>query len=208
MLKNIIYISGSVIVFFVGLIIYGIILNIREVPLQEAMAERGITQIRNPSIVVDLKNYRLNLFSDKTLLKSYKAVFGKSNNVDDNSMTGNFTPIGDYIICDKLPNYKYHKFLRINFPNEKDAADALRKNIISQLQFETILKTVEKNICPPSQEIFGKEIGIHGIGKYNFIFKNLPFSYNWTNGSIALSNENIDELYSVVKIGTPVKIIK
>ncbi len=47
----------------------------------------------------------------------------------------------------------------------------------------------------------GNNIGIHGIGRLNFIFKNLPFIYNWTDGSIAVSNENIDEIYSVAKKG-------
>ena len=54
--------------------------------------------------------------------------------------------------------------------------------------------------------MLGGEIGIHGIGRLNYIFKNLPFVYNWTNGSIAMSDEDIDELYSVVKLGTKVVI--
>jgi len=182
-------------------------LNIREVSLAEAMSEKGITRIRNPRIVVDLKNYRLELFSDNTLIKTYKAVFGKSSSTDNNLLSGNFTPVGDYLICEKLPVYKYHKFLKIDFPNEKDAADALRKSLITGEQFEAVVKAIKNNTCPPSIEPFGEEIGIHGIGKYNFIFKNLPFSFNWTNGSIAVSNENIDELYSVVNVGTHVKII-
>jgi len=52
----------------------------------------------------------------------------------------------------------------------------------------------------------GGDIGIHGIGRLNFFFKNLPFVFNWTDGSIALSNENIDELISVVKVGTKIVI--
>ncbi len=207
MLKNILYISGSIIVFFIGLIIYGIILNIREVPLKEAMTEKGISQINNARIVVDVKNYRLELLSGNTLIKSYKAVFGKSSSVENQSMNENFTPLGNYEICEKDSVHKYHKFLRINYPNEKDAADALRKGIITGEQFEIIMKTIRNHNCSPSKELFGKELGIHGIGKYNFIFRNLPFSFNWTNGSIAVSNRSIDELYSVVKIGTPVKII-
>ena len=36
--------------------------------------------------------------------------------------------------------------------------------------------------------------------------KNLPFVYNWTNGSISVSNEAIDEIFSVVQKGTKVVI--
>ena len=52
----------------------------------------------------------------------------------------------------------------------------------------------------------GGNVGIQGIGRLNFLFKYLPFNYNWTDGSVAISNENMDELYSVVKKGTRVVI--
>ena len=45
MIRNIIYFSGSIILFFAGVILYGIILNIREDTLQEAMAEKGISEL-------------------------------------------------------------------------------------------------------------------------------------------------------------------
>jgi hypothetical protein len=51
-----------------------------------------------------------------------------------------------------------------------------------------------------------RKIGIHGIGQLNFLFKNLPFVFNWTDGSIAISNEEIDELYGVIQKGTKVTI--
>ena len=60
--------------------------------------------------------------------------------------------------------------------------------------------------CTKFHNILGGDIGIHGIGELNYIFKNLPFVFNWTNGSIAMSNENIDEIYSVIKEGTEVVI--
>lgn len=54
--------------------------------------------------------------------------------------------------------------------------------------------------------MLGGNIGIHGIGRLNPIFKNLPFVYNWTDGSIAISNESLDELLSVINTGTQVVI--
>ena len=80
------------------------------------------------------------------------------------------------------------------------------KGYIFDDEFNAIILSAKKNECPPKETKLGSDIGIHGIGTYNIIFKNLPFAFNWTNGSIAVSNENADELYSVVKIGTPVKI--
>lgn len=206
MLKNILYISGSIVIFFVGMIIYGVVLNIREVTLQETLAEKKITRLENVHLVINRTAYQVQLYSDKILIKNYKAVFGKSSGNIKSSVNDNVTPIGDYKICLIDTVSKYHKFFHLNYPNEHDAAEALKQGYIHNDEFGAINLAAKKYECPPKETKLGAEIGIHGIGKYNFIFKNLPFSFNWTNGSIAISDESIDELYSVVKIGTPVKI--
>ncbi len=194
------------IVFFAGLLLYGIILNLREVTLAEAMHDRGMAAIKDAKLIVDRKNYRIELYSEKVLVKSYKAVFGKNPSSIKTSEDDNVTPMGEYEICTIDTASKYHKFLKLNYPNARDAAEALKRGYISKNEFDMIMLSHSKEYCPPKGTRLGSEIGVHGIGKYNFIFKNLPFSFNWTNGSIAVSNESIDELYSVVKIGTPVKI--
>ena len=207
MLKNILYISGSVVIFFAGLILYGVILNLREVTLKEAMMEKGLKDLENVHLVIDKTDYRILLYSNKILVKTYKAVFGKSSGMIKSSADDNITPIGEYKICAIDTSNKYHKLFHLDYPNERDAAEAFKQGYIFNDEFNAIILAVKKNECPPKETKLGSEIGIHGIGTYNIIFKNLPFPFNWTNGSIAISNENIDELYSVVKIGTPVKII-
>lgn len=207
MLRNTLYIFGSVVIFFAGVVCYGVILNLREVTLADALANKGITKLNDVRIVVDRKNYKLNLYAGNILVKDYKAVFGKNNGVIKTSAEDNVTPIGDYKICAIDTTSRYHKFLYLNYPNEFDAAEALARGYINKDEFSSILISAKHNECPPKETRLGSEIGIHGIGKYDLIFRNLPFSFNWTNGSIAVSNESIDELYSVVKIGTPVKII-
>ena len=193
-------------IFFAGLILYGIILNLREVTLKEALTEKGLTKLENTRLVVDKTDYKILLYSDKILVKSYKAVFGKSSGTIKTSAEDNITPICDYKICAIDTLTKYHKYFHIDYPNERDAAEALKQGYIFDDEFNTIILAAKKKECPPKETKLGSDIGIHGIGTYNIIFKNLPFTFNWTNGSIAISNENADELYSVVKIGTPVKI--
>ena len=207
MLKNILYISGSVIIFFAGMILYGVILNLREVTLKEALIEKRLSGLENVHLLIDKPNYRISLYSNKILIKTYKAVFGKTSGTIKTSADDNITPIGDYKICSIDTLNKYHKFFHFDYPNERDAAEALKQGYIFDDEFYTIILAAKKNECPPKETKLGSEIGIHGIGTYNIIFKNLPFVFNWTNGSIAISNENVDELYSVIKVGTPVKII-
>lgn len=206
MLRNIIYIMGSILVFFSGIIVYGIIINLREVTLDEALMEKKLDKVTNPSIIVDRRDYSLYLYSDSILVKKYTAVFGRNNGRIKLSKDDFITPIGKYKVCDIDSNYFYYKKIYINYPNVADASEALRAEIISDEEFIAISNSVKSNTCSFEYTVLGGNIGIQGIGEYNLIFKNLPFVFNWTNGSIAISNEDIDELISIVDIGTKVTI--
>lgn len=188
------------------MICYGIVLNLKEIPLKEILAQKGLTEIKDPRLIIDRKNYQIKLYSDSKLIKTYKAVFGKTAGAVKTSKDDHVTPIGEYKICQIDTLSKYHKFIRLNYPNLNDAAEAYTRHYISNDEYEAIALANRKNDCPPMETKLGADIGIHGIGTYDIIFRNLPFSFNWTNGSIAISNESIDEIYSVIKIGTPVKI--
>lgn len=205
-LRNILYFSSSVVLFFLGVIVYGIILNIREITLAEAMMQKGITECNNVSIVVDKKRYRLELYADGNLIKDYKAVFGKNNGRTKKNGGDNITPIGKYKICKIDTSKKYYKLLKFNYPNKNDATEALKSKIITTAEFREIVESIAKTGCSSDNTKLSGNIGLQGIGVNNFIFKNLPFSFNWTNGSIAVSNEAIDEILSVIEIGTVVEV--
>ena len=205
-LRNIIYLIFAIALFFFGVIVYGIILNLRNVPLSEAMLKNGFTEIKNPKLVVDRQNYTLGIYEESVLIKNYRVSFGKSVHTPKSRAGDKATPIGVYKICKIDTINKYHKFFQINYPNLEDATNALRKGWISQKEFNDIKFQYYYEGCTRFNNILGGNIGIHGIGELDYVFKNLPFVFNWTNGSIAMSNENIDELYSVIKIGTEVDI--
>ncbi len=206
MIKNIIYIASSVITFFAGVIIYGMFLNFREPSLKEALLKAQIKTIANPVLVAYRKSYKMELYDGNKFIKSYKVVFGRNNSAIKKYANDLATPIGVYKICNIQSSGRYYKFFHLNYPNSTDATEALRKKIISRAEYLKIVKRLNSGKCPPADTPLGSNIGIIGTGKYNFIFKNLPFVFNWTNGSIALSNEDIDELSSIVKIGTKVII--
>ncbi len=205
--RNIIYLTGAILLFITCVILYGLILNeIRSVPISEAMLQKGFTELENPNILIDRKNYTLSLYEDSVLIKDYRASFGKSISSPKTRANDNSTPVGEYQICSIDTSHKYHKLLKLNYPNLEDAGSALRKGWISQKEFNEIKFQFYYEGCIKRSNVLGGNIGIHGIGKFNFIIKNLPFVYNWTNGSIALSNEDIDEISSIIKVGTKVVI--
>jgi len=97
--KNVMYFTGSVFIFFSGMVVYGVVLNLRQVTLAEAMSSKNITNLNNVQIVIDRSNYTLELFSDTMLVKKYKAVFGKNRNKMKTSANDFVTPSGEFQIC-------------------------------------------------------------------------------------------------------------
>lgn len=205
-LRNAIYFSGGIILFLAGTIVYGIILNLREDSLTESLKEKGFERFENPNIIIERKSFGLQLYEDTVLIKTYRASFGKNLLAAKTKAEDNATPVGQYAICDMDSNNQYHKFLKLNYPNVNDASEALRKGWITQKQFDQLKFEFYYEGCPKANTILGGNLGIHGIGKFDYILKNLPFVYNWTNGSISVSNEAIDEIFSVVQKGTKVVI--
>jgi len=204
--RNIIYMTLAIILFFFGVIIYGIVLNLRQVSLSEAMEQNGLGDLKNVSLVVDRKTYTLSIYEDEILVKSYRASFGRMINRPKVKAGDGATPVGEYRICSIDTAVTYYKFFKINYPSLNDAVEALKKGWISQREFNDIKFQYYYENCTQFHRILGGNIGIHGIGRFNYILKNLPFVFNWTDGSIALCDEDIDELYSIIKVGTKVVI--
>lgn len=125
------------------------------------------------------------------LVRYYKAVFGPRP-LEDKKMSGDrCTPEGWFTIQTKNPSSKYHKFLRLDYPNDSTIA-----------RF-TALKA--KGVLPASAKI-GGDIGIHGIWKGGDDM--IEMGVCWTDGCIALKNKDVEELYSLVGVGTRVYIRK
>jgi len=206
LLRNVIFTIGAIILFISGVIVYGVILNLRQVPLSEAMAQKGFRNLSDVNLVVDRKTYTLNVYEDTVFIKAYRVSLGRNLSDKKKLSEDGATPIGTYKICSISNHQTYYKFLKLNYPNLEDASEALRKSLITQKQFNQIKFEYYYEECVISNTVLGGNIGIHGIGRLNSIFKNLPFVYNWTDGSIALSNESLDEILSVIKIGTQVVI--
>ena len=204
--RNVIYMTLTILLFLCGVIVYGIILNLREIPLSEALNQKGFSELENPNIVIDRVNFILDLYEDSVLVKTYRASFGRTLHKPKNRAGDGATPVGRYQVCSIDTSHKYYKFLRLNYPNLDDATDALKKGLISQKEFNNIKFEYYYEGCTGYNLVLGGNIGIHGIGRFNFILKNMPFVFNWTDGSIALSDEDIEEIYSVIKIGTKVII--
>ena len=126
---------------------------------------------------------QMNVYQNGKLLKTYKIALGP-NPVGPKEIQGDGkTPEGVYKIDGKNPNSLYHKNLSVSYPNARDIARA---------------KKLGKSP--------GGDIKIHGIGKTYGYLGPLHALHDWTLGCIAVTNEEIDEIYARTPVGTEVEI--
>ncbi len=93
------------------------------------------------------------------------------------------TPEGKYKIIAKNPNSLFHLSVKISYPAQED-----------------IKQAAQRNVSP------GGEIMIHGLGKGFAWLGAKHVLKDWTLGCIAVTNEEIAEVYPFIHIGTPVEI--
>lgn len=136
------------------------------------------------SIVV-VKHFRhMYAFGQGKLLKVYNIALGEQPVGHKHFEGDRKTPEGIYHITQKNPNSTCHKSLRISYPNDDDRRYA-RKHGKST----------------------GGDIMIHGILNGEEANAAAWMKGDWTWGCIAVYNEDIEELYEYVKIGSPINIM-
>jgi murein L,D-transpeptidase YafK len=133
-------------------------------------------------------------------------VFGKGYADGDKERMGDRrTPEGDFYICSMNTSKRFYKFLGLSYPSLRHAEQGLQKGIIGAREYVEIQKAIEERRQPPWETRLGGAVGIHGRTI------NDPLSQtahqNWTDGCIALANADVDELFSVLSLGTPVTIV-
>ena len=155
---------------------------------------RPISAIGNPIIYVCKGKRRLYVFDQGVLVRSYPIGLGKHPIGDKKKRGDGHTPEGNFYVCVKNPKGHYGKALGLSYPDLRRARRALLANLISPAEYQDISSALSAGLCPPWDTILGGEIFIHGGGAQT----------DWTNGCIALYDSDMDELYRIAKIGTPV----
>jgi lipoprotein-anchoring transpeptidase ErfK/SrfK len=135
------------------------------------------------AIIVNKENHRLQLYVGGRLVRTYRAELGYNSVRDKQSAGDAATPEGSYRITAKKTSSTYYKALLLNYPNEEDLAEFSRAKRAGRL---------------PRGARVGGLIEIHGDGGRG---------KDWTKGCVALANDDIDDLFRRVVVGTPVTIV-
>jgi L,D-peptidoglycan transpeptidase YkuD (ErfK/YbiS/YcfS/YnhG family) len=135
------------------------------------------------AIVVLKENHRVDLYDRGRVIRSYSADMGYRS-VNDKRRSGDAaTPEGRYRITAKKPGSTYYKALALNYPNDEDRAE-----------FEKLRRQGRM----PRGASLGGLIEIHGDGGRG---------KDWTKGCVALTNQDMDDLFRRADVGTPVTIV-
>ena len=135
------------------------------------------------SIVVEKKAHTLTLFRDGKPMRTYLVALGWTPQGDKLSAGDKRTPEGVFYIDARQPNSHYHLALHISYP---DAAHRARSQTVGVQPGGNIM-------------IHGLPNGLGAVGAAHRLT-------DWTYGCVALTDEEIEQIWSVVPIGTPVEI--
>ena len=134
-------------------------------------------------IVVEKSARRLSIFRDGNQIKTYRIALGR-NPVDAKREEGDMkTPEGIYKIDGRNPRSSFHLALHVSYPSEEDAERAAARGVSA-----------------------GFDIMIHGIQNGRGWIGAFHRWNDWTAGCIAVTDEEIEELWRVTPDGATIEI--
>ena len=147
-------------------------------------AGSGAASTRGVDKVLVIKSQRrLMLLKDGEIIKSYEIALGKDPAGRKTHQGDKKTPEGSYVLDRRNPYSKFHRSIHISYPNRADMEHA--------------------RSCGVSP---GGDVMIHGLPRGTERMGDLHTMIDWTNGCIAVSNEQMDEIWQLVAVGTPIEI--
>ncbi len=142
------------------------------------------SSVRADYILVEKAQKRLTLYAQEKPIKTYEVALGRNPQGPKLAEGDKRTPEGRYIIDARNPDSKYHLSLHISYPNEIDQE-----------------LTRIAGVSP------GGDIMIHGTGEEFAWMGQFHDAVDWTDGCIAVTNEEIEEIWSLVPDGTVIEIL-
>jgi len=135
------------------------------------------------SILILKKDHVMELLAGGRVIRAYKVALGRGGLAAKVQEGDGRTPEGHYIIDEKNAASHYRKALHISYPNPDDRSRASKLGVSP-----------------------GGAIMIHGLPNGMEWLGASHRLYDWTLGCIAVTDGQIDEIWSLVPVGTPVEI--
>ncbi|MBZ5663903.1 MAG: L,D-transpeptidase family protein [Acidobacteriia bacterium] len=134
--------------------------------------------------VIVVKSQRtLTLLSQGKVLRTFKVALGGTPVGAKEQEGDHKTPEGHYILDRRSPKSRFYKSIHVSYPNDQDKQRASQRGVSA-----------------------GGDIMIHGLpngfGWLGATHRNM----DWTDGCVAVTNGEMDEIWELVSDGTPIEI--
>jgi murein L,D-transpeptidase YafK len=134
-------------------------------------------------VVVLKKEHMLQLLSRGQAIKTYKVALG-GNPVGPKARQGDHkTPEGVYVLDFRNAHSQFYKSIHISYPSEHERAEARKRGF------------------SPGGDVF-----VHGLPNGYGAVGTAHRLKDWTDGCIAVTDKEIDEIWRAVPDGTPIEI--
>lgn len=135
-------------------------------------------------VYVDKSTQRLYLLQDGKSVRSYHIALGDAPKGHKRQEGDERTPEGSYTLDYKNEDSIAYRSIHVSYPNASDIANSQARGVSP-----------------------GGAIMIHGqMNGYGDLAK-FTQQRNWTDGCVAVTNPEMDEIMQAVKVGTPIEIV-
>ena len=117
------------------------------------------------------------------------------------------TPEGEFYVCRRIKHNRFHRFLGLSYPSPDDARRGQKARVLQPVEYRAIMRAHRRRTTPPWRTALGGNVGIHGYGRRNERAARHAAGEDWTDGCIAVDNEEIETIFSHVRLGTRVVIV-
>jgi murein L,D-transpeptidase YafK len=144
-------------------------------------AESGASKA--DSVVVVKSERTLTLFSQGKILRTYKVALGGAPVGAKEQQGDHKTPEGHYILDRRNPNSRFYKSIHVSYPNDQDKRRAAQRGVSA-----------------------GGDIMIHGLPNGFGWLGATHRARDWTDGCVAVTDAEMDEIWELVPDGTSIEI--
>ncbi len=144
----------------------------------------GVLLQKADEVLIEKSKRTLSLLKEGQVFKTYKVSLGREPVGPKTEQGDGKTPEGDYVIAARNPHSQFHLSLKISYPNAADRKQARTRGVDP-----------------------GDFIMIHGLPNGLSEFGKTHVLMDWTDGCIAVTDSQIEEIWKIVKVGTKVRIL-
>lgn len=138
---------------------------------------------RADRVIVYKSKHKMELLKDGKVIRTYQVALGGQPVGPKRQQGDHKTPEGTYVLDRRNAHSSFYKSLHVSYPNAHDRAEARKLGVAP-----------------------GGDIMVHGLPPRWAKIGAAHRAVDWTDGCIAVTDEEMDQIWQIVPDGTPIEI--